>query len=108
MAHVRVYAIRQTPDYFTVLMDDGGIAEMHHNGEHWVSTYFQDRCNAMFDDEMWIGLADSKQYIKDWEEKKSVDTEMLMDALSWLDPSCKHENFICIEWDRLVNIIINN
>jgi hypothetical protein len=59
----------------------------------------------MFDDDMWIDLADSKQYMKDWEDKKSADGEMLMDALRWLDPFCDTDNFISIEWDRLVNII---
>lgn len=105
MSYTRIYAIKKEPDYCTILIDDGGIVEMHHNGEHWVSTYFQDRCNAMFDDDMWISLADSKQYMKDWVDKTDVDKGMIKDALNWLDPFCQDENFIKIEWEQIINQI---
>src|SRR5210317_1694706 len=63
-------------------VDDGGIATFHHNGEHMLTEYYQDRCTSEEID--WELLAEGKMYVKDWESKQEVDDEMIQDALNWL------------------------
>jgi thiamine biosynthesis protein ThiC len=92
-APIVLYAVNKTGngDHLTqILTDDGSIVEIHHNGENFVTTYFQDRCDATFDDDMWIKMADSKQYMKDWDESiTEITDEMINDALEWLNVFAK-------------------
>jgi hypothetical protein len=84
-----VYAVKRTDycdDFTTILCIDGGIAEIHHNGENYVTTYFQDRIEGEYSEESWLKLADGKQYCKDWVDKDKIDEEMIYDALEWLHP----------------------
>lgn len=69
-----------------VYMSDGGIATFHHNEEHMLTTYYQDRIEIQSDD-IWLSLAESKVYLKDWADKQVVDDEMIADAVNWLAPT---------------------
>ena len=71
----------------TILTEDGGVASIHHNGSHLITTRYQDRVNHFDDDEMWEILSESKQYLKDWKGKHEVNEEMIHDALAWLCPT---------------------
>ena len=72
---------------------DGGVANIYNNGEHFITEYYQDRD---FNDEVdYDKLAEGKGYMKGWDEDKEVvDKEMIDDALNWLVMST--ESF---EWD---------
>lgn len=71
-----------------IIVEDGGICSIHHNGTHLITTYYQDRTNRI-DDDMWDNLANGKAYLKDWEDKQDVDDEVIEDALDWLCPFAK-------------------
>lgn len=66
----------------TIRTADGGIATCHHNGEHMITEYCQSRTHER--EPNWEELAEGKMYIKDWEDKQSIDSEIIMDALNWL------------------------
>lgn len=68
-----------------IYMSDGGVATFHHNEEHMLTTYYQDRIEIQSDD-IWLSLAESKVYLKDWADKQSIDEEMIADAVRWLSP----------------------
>jgi hypothetical protein len=73
-----------------IFISDGGVATLHHNGEHIVTTYYQDRVVAeeLNDDEsIWEKLSEGKVYMKDWEGRDIVDDEMIEDAVNWLCPN---------------------
>jgi hypothetical protein len=75
-----------------VFMTDGGVATFHHNGEHMLTTYYQDRVVVEMlgeDEDLWEKLAEGKAYIKDWPEKQEVDDGMIKDAVSWLCMDCE-------------------
>lgn len=56
--NIILYAVQRTDycdDYTTIMCIDGGIAEIHHNGDHYVTTYFQDRIEGEVDEELeWL------------------------------------------------------
>lgn len=67
-----------------VRTEDGGVASIDWNGDHYYSTYYQTRdTNEEVD---WNKLAEGKTYCKDWDaiEYASVDAAMITDALEWL------------------------
>jgi hypothetical protein len=68
----------------TIRTDDGGVATIHHNEDHFVTTYYQSRDSDFEVD--WDELAEGKAYHKDWDKDKydSIDDEMIEDALRWL------------------------
>ena len=69
---------------FDVIVEDGGVVSVHHNGENLVSTYYQSRITEDMDpDEIWEILGSGKAYTKDWPDGTSRD-EIIKDALSWL------------------------
>jgi len=71
-------------DDITIRTDDGGVASIHHNEDHFVTTYYQSRDSNKEVD--WQNLADGKAYFKDWDKDKDdgIDDEMIEDALRWL------------------------
>ena len=82
-----MYGVEKVDDDVTILLEDGGIVNMYNNGEHMISVYYQNRTLYPFmDGDMWNELNEGKSYIKDWEDKQSVDDEMTQDALRWLCP----------------------
>ena len=66
-----------------IFMSDGGVASIHHNGEHIITTYYQDRCDSE-DEYIWEKLSEGKVYCKDWEGEDKITDEMLEDAVQWL------------------------
>jgi hypothetical protein len=85
------------------LCSDGGIVEIHHNGDNYVSTYYQDRIEGEYSEESWLKLADGKQYCKDWVDKAEIDDEMINDALEWLNVFAN--DFQEVEFDFLTNLM---
>lgn len=70
----------------TIIAEDGGIVDVHHNGEHVVATLYQDRVKK-FDDQMWDKLGEGKSQSKDFENKDTLDDEIVVFAQNWLCPS---------------------
>ena len=66
-----------------IFMSDFGVATMHHNGEHMLTTYYQDRVEENHP-ELWEKLNEGKSYMTDWIDKQEFDDEMMMDAILWL------------------------
>ena len=68
----------------TIRTDDGGVTTIHHNEDHFVTTYYQSR-NSDYEVD-WESLAQGKVYHKDWDKSKNegIDDEMINDSLSWL------------------------
>lgn len=105
-----LYAIYEiSPNDITILTQDGGIATIHkvEDGENewgrYISTYYQDRCDATFGEEMWDRLWDSKVYFKDWSNKTDIDQQMIDDALEWLNVFC--HDFEQVDFNFLTNQI---
>ena len=73
-------------DEVDIFTSDGGVATLHHNGEHIVTTYYQDRASED-DESIWEKLSEGKVYMKDWEGRDIVDDEMIEDAVNWLCPT---------------------
>jgi hypothetical protein len=75
-----------TDGSFDVIVEDGGIASIYHNGSNFVSVYFVVRlsnCDRFVRD-IWNELSfSSVQYQKDWTQE-STENEMIEDALRWL------------------------
>jgi len=78
------YTIHNDWENIVVRTEDGGVASIDWNGNHYYTTYYQTRdTNEEVD---WDKLAEGKTYCKDWDaiEYPSVDAEMITDALEWL------------------------
>lgn len=69
---------------FDIITEDGGIVSVHHNGEHPVSTYYQDRLESWMEaDYVFDQLAEGKAYHKDWTDD-TPEEDIIQDALNWL------------------------
>jgi hypothetical protein len=88
----------------TVILEDGGITTVHHNGEHIVSTYYQDRIER-YDQDNLDRISEGKTSYKDWQDKQVVDDEVIQDALGWLCPFC--DGFSKVSWNEIINLINN-
>lgn len=70
-------------DEAIIRTEDGGVALIYHNGEHFTTDYFQSRCFLPEID--WDKLAEGKGQYKDWpEDIEQINEEMIKDALDWL------------------------
>lgn len=101
-----LYSIYEiTPNDITILTQDGGIATIHkvEDDNRYLTTLYQDKCDATFDDEMWDRLREGKVYLKDWHDKSEIDEEMIDDALEWLNVFC--HDFEKVDFDFLTNQI---
>ena len=80
-----------------IIIEDGGIADIYHTGEYFLTTYFQARVTPekLRTDDIWEGdlLQECKQYSKEWEGEKHITTEMIIDACKWLDVSFDENNY---------------
>ena len=82
---MKAKVIFDTENEADVYMSDGGVASFHHNGEHMITTYYQDRIEYGYNEEdIWEKLAEGKVYCSDWKDKHIVDDEMIEDAVAWL------------------------
>ncbi len=69
---------------FDVIVEDGGVVSVHHNGENLVSTYYQSRITQDMDPvDFWDELGSGKAYMKDWPDGTHRDA-IIQDALDWL------------------------
>jgi hypothetical protein len=66
-----------------VRTEDGGVATIRYNGEHYVTEYYHTRDKGTTIN--WEKLAEGKLYTKDWNKKTtSINISMIEDALAWL------------------------
>ena len=90
MEKIKYRVIEDGNAEYTIVVEDGGVATLHHNGYHMLTTYYQDRVTEETSkDTIWDELAEGKVYIKDWEGITDAPTdkqleEMVIDALNWL------------------------
>jgi hypothetical protein len=87
---MKAKVIFNSSDEVDIFTSDGGVATLHHNGEHIVTTYYQDRVVAEeldVDESVWERLSEGKVYMKDWEGRDDIDDEMIEDAVNWLCPT---------------------
>lgn len=89
----------------TIFVEDGGVVAVHHQGEHLLSTMYQDRVE-IFDGEMWEALGEGKAYVKSWKDKQTIDQEVINHAIEWLCPMC--EVFTEVEFYNLVSEFNHN
>jgi len=66
-----------------VILEDGGVVCIRHNGEHVLSDYYQTRIDVNAED-IWEQIGEGKMYCKDWEGEDIVTHDMILDALNWL------------------------
>lgn len=89
-------------DGVVVIVQDGGIATCHNNGEHLITEYYQDRIDDESldsEDGFWDTLAEGKMYIKDWTEKQEWDEEVVQDMLEWLYATTEEVEFVKCDLD---------
>ena len=81
----KIYVVIDGDDV-DIFLSDGGVTAIHHNGEMFLSTYYQTRMTAedLASDNVWDNVGEGKAYTKEWGGKQSIDIEMIMDAAGWL------------------------
>lgn len=81
------YAIdRSVRRAVTIYTEDGGVSTIHHNGDCFLTEYYQSRMTDL-SDEQWGLVNEGKIYSKEWPHKSYIDDEMIEDALRWLASS---------------------
>ena len=79
------YRIIKNGEDIDIITEDGGVASLHHNGENFVTTYYQHRIvDLRPEDDIWEELAIGKTYSVDWASGKPSEDEFIEDALAWL------------------------
>jgi len=74
-----------TDGSFDVIVEDGGIASIHHNGYNFVTTYYGVRLGDCDNSNyIWDELSTGKAQHKDWDEQEPMEVEMIKDALEYL------------------------
>jgi len=111
MPFVVKYAVIPTDDTeMMVIVQDGGIATCHHNGEYILTEYYQDRIEKenVGSEEFWDILGEGKMYLKDWEDKQTWDEEVVQDMLEWLYVSTVDVVFVKCDLDFENNEAVRN
>lgn len=90
-----------------IFLEDGGIVTVHSNGEHLISTKYQNRIEKFDGDEMWEVLGEGKSYTTTWHDKNHVDQEIINNALDWLYPF-RISNLEEVEFYNLVSEFNHN
>ena len=92
------YAIdRSVRRAVTIYTEDGGVSTIHHNGDCFISEYYQSRINDLSQEQCDFVNA-GKIYSKEWPHKSYIDDEMIKDALRWL--ATAHIKFIEVQQDK--------
>ena len=74
----------------TVVLEDGGIACFHHNGEHMILSCYQSRATEFPEGDLWEQLGDaSKMYVHEWPEEQAMNHNMITHAVTWLTADYK-------------------
>jgi len=75
-------------DEVSIHLSDGGLATIHHTGEYFLTTYYQDRIQVEWREkpakDIFSELSEGKVYCKEWENKDKIDDEMIADGIEWL------------------------
>lgn len=102
MARKVKYAVTDSGDSgVTVIVQDGGIATCHNNGEHLITEYYHSRIEKenVGAEDFWDILGEGEMSIKDWEGKEKWDEEVVEDMLNWLYCSTDIIEFVKCELD---------
>lgn len=102
MARKVKYAVIDSSDNgCLVIVEDGGIATCHNNGEYLITEYYQDRIEKenVFVEDFWDILAEGKMYLHDWENKYEWDEEVVQDMLNWLYMATDEVEFVKCDLD---------
>jgi len=79
-----------------IRVQDGGVANIYHNGKNFITEYYQNRCTEKEVD--WEKLAEGKKYLTDWDAQiLDVNEEMIKDALDWLFVSTQDFEFVKVD-----------
>lgn len=111
MPFVVKYAVIPTDDTeMMVMVQDGGIATCHHNGECILTEYYQSRVEKenVGSGDFWDILAEGKMYVKDWVDKQIWDEEVVQDMLNWLYVATDDVLFVKCELDFENNDAVKN
>jgi hypothetical protein len=111
MPFIKKYAVINDSDTeMMVLVQDGGIATCHHNGEYILTEYYQDRIEKenVGSEEFWDILGEGKMYLKDWEDKQTWDEQVVQDMLNWLYAATEDVVFVKCELDFKDNDAVKN
>ena len=74
----------KTDGSLDIVTETGGVASFYHNGENFVTSYFQRGLNECTPNNyLWDELSQGKVYFKDW-EGEPTEEEIVDDALNWL------------------------
>ena len=70
-------------DLVNIRTEDGGVASLYYNGEHWITDYYQ---NRWYEKEIdWDKLGEGKGQYREWDEHiVDITMDMIIDALNWL------------------------
>lgn len=96
MSKVKVLVIR-SKDGADIFIEDGGVASVFYSDASecgkFVTDYYQRRIIKPVKsfDKLWENLAEGSMYSHDWDNKKSVDKEIIDDAIGWLYSSVDEE-----------------
>lgn len=82
------FLLIETEDGYDILSKDGGVATLHHNGEHIVATLYHNRISR-YDNSIWEQLSEGKVSIKDYVGKDDYTYRMIEDCCEWLRPDAK-------------------
>ena len=66
-----------------VILEDGGVVSIRHNGKCILSDYYQTRIDVDAEN-IWEQVGEGKMYCKEWDSGDIVTHEMILDALNWL------------------------
>ena len=66
-----------------VVLEDGGIGTLHHNGSYMVTECYQSRLET-FDVDVWEYLGNGKMYVNEWPEYQTIHNNLLDNIVKWL------------------------
>ena len=91
-----IYIIVEDFQEMDIFLKDGGYSNILWNGEKFLTNYYQARFKS---DEVWFNekydliLEESKMFVKEWEDKSFIDSEMILDAACWLKTNFNKNNY---------------
>lgn len=74
-----------TQDDCLILLENGGIASGHYNGDYFLLEMYQERLTKPVNS-IWEEVEDFKMYVKEFPLDESLTDEILGYALNWLSP----------------------
>lgn len=98
---VKYAVIDSTDNGCLVIVEDGGIATCHNNGEHLITEYYHNRIERenVGAEDFWDILGEGKMSVRDWDDKQQWDEEVVQDMLNWLYISSDIIEFVKCDLD---------